>query len=137
MQHISTKGMQNKHDWTKKVIYWELCKKLKFHHTNKWYIYIPEAVHENKMQKILRDFERWTDNPIPGRVPGLVLYDKKKRICHIVDFTVPADHKVKVKVKEGKNLDKYKGHLKKSKPFPDFRFFAHFSHLYWPHLHRN
>ena len=31
-----------------RVIQWELWKKLKFHHTTKWYIHKPEYVQENE-----------------------------------------------------------------------------------------
>ena len=42
---------------------------------------------------------------IPARRPDLVLINKKKRICKIVDFGVPADHRINLKESEKK--DKY------------------------------
>ena len=36
-----------RHDWVGKVIQWEMCKKLKFDHTNKWYIHNTVPVLEN------------------------------------------------------------------------------------------
>ena len=54
-----------------------------------------EALPENKMHKILY--------PIPART-NLVLINKK-RTCHLVDFAVPADHKVKMKENEKTNFD--------------------------------
>ena len=44
---------KTRHDWVGKVIHWELCKKLKFDHTNKWYMHNPESVLENEMDKFL------------------------------------------------------------------------------------
>ena len=35
-----------------KVILWELCKKLKFEHTNKWYMHNPEIVLESDTQRM-------------------------------------------------------------------------------------
>ena len=35
--------------------------------------------------------------PIKPIRPDLMLIKKKKRICHIMDFTMPADHRVKEK----------------------------------------
>ena len=32
------KEYKNKYDWVGKKFPWELCKKLKFDHTNKWYV---------------------------------------------------------------------------------------------------
>ena len=40
-----------------------------------------------------------------ARRPDLVLINKKKRTCHLVDFAVPVDHRVKVK--ESKKINKY------------------------------
>ena len=39
-----------RHDWVGKVIPWELCKKFKFDHTNKWYIHNSASLLENKIQ---------------------------------------------------------------------------------------
>ena len=40
---------------------WEMCKKLKFDHTNKWCMNNPESVLENDTHKLLGDFEIQTD----------------------------------------------------------------------------
>ena len=34
---LAQKGYKIMHDWIGKVIHWELCKRLKFNHANKWY----------------------------------------------------------------------------------------------------
>ena len=75
----------------------ELCKKLNFDHTKKWYMHKPESVLENETHKILWDFEIKTDHLIPARRPDLVLINKKERPCHLVDFAVPTDRRVKLK----------------------------------------
>ena len=87
-----------------KVIHWELCKKLNFDHTNKWYMHNQESVVEKETHKLLWDFEIQTDHQISAR-PDLIIINNKKRICRIVDFVVPADNKVKLKECEKK--DKY------------------------------
>ena len=88
------------------VIHWELCKKLKFVHTNKWYVYDSESVLENKMHKVLWDFEIESDHLISARRPYLVIVNKKKkRTCQIVNFDTPPDHRVKLK--ESEKRDKY------------------------------
>ena len=53
--------------------------------------------------KNLLDFDIQTDHLISARRPDLII--KKKRICKIVDFAVPADHRIKPKECEKK--DKY------------------------------
>ena len=94
-------------DWVGKVIHWEMCKKFKFDHTNKCYIHNPAPVLENDTHKLLWDFNIHTDHLIPARRPDLLIINKKKRICKIVDFAVPADHRINLKecAKKDKYLD--------------------------------
>ena len=75
-----------------KVIHRELCKKFKFNHANN-----PEYVQENETHKLLSDFAIQTDHLISARGPNLMIVNKKKQICRVVDFAVPADHRVKLK----------------------------------------
>ena len=35
------KEHKTRHDWVGKVVHWEMCKKLEFDHTNKWYMHNP------------------------------------------------------------------------------------------------
>ena len=95
-------------NWVGKVIHWELGKKFKFHHINKGYTHNSESIQENKMHKILWDFEIQTDHLILARRPDLVIVNKKKRkkrTCWIVNFAIPSDERVKLK--ESKKRDKY------------------------------
>ena len=84
-----------RHDWVGKVIHWEMCKKFKFDHTNRWYMHNPAPVLENATRKLLWDFNIQIDNLILDWRPDLIIINKKKkRICKIVDFAVPADHRM-------------------------------------------
>ena len=65
----------------------------------------PALVLENDSHKLLWDFNIQTDHLIPARRPDLIIINKKKRTCKIVDFAVPADHRIKQKECEKK--DKY------------------------------
>ncbi len=65
----------------------------------------PAPVLENVTHKLLWDFDIHTDHLIPARRPDLIIINKKKRTCKIVDFVVPADHRIKLKECEKK--DKY------------------------------
>ena len=75
----------------------EMCKKFKFGHTNKWYMQNPAAVLENNTHQFLWGFDVQTDHLISARRPDLIIINKKKRICKIVDFAVLAKHKIKLK----------------------------------------
>ena len=94
------------------MIHWELYKKLKFDHTNKNGKCTTQNL--NETHKLPWDFEIQTNHQISARRPDLIIINKKKRTCRIVDFAVPADHRVKLK--EWEKKDKYldlTGELKK------------------------
>ena len=104
MQQTVTKGIKTKQEWVGKVIHWELCKRSKFDHNDKWYI--KQNLFKNMRPiKILGDYEIQMNHLIPARRPDLVLITKTKRTCHPMDFAVPVDHRVKIKV--NKNINKY------------------------------
>ena len=90
--------------WVGKMIHWEMCKKFKFDHANKWYMHNPAPVLENYTHKLLWDFDIQTDHLISTRRSDLIMI-KKKKICKIVDFATPADHRIKLK--ECEKRDKY------------------------------
>ena len=96
---------KTKHDWMGKVIHWDMCKKFQFDHTNKWYMHNPASVLENDTHKLLWNFDIQTDHLIPARRPDLIIINKTKRTCEIVDFAVPADYRIKLK--ESEKMDKY------------------------------
>ncbi len=57
----------------------------------------PAPVLENDTHKLLWDFEIHTDHLVSARRPDLIIINKKKRTCKIVDFAVPVDHRIKLK----------------------------------------
>ena len=60
----------------------------------------------NETHKILRNFEIQTNHLIPAKWPDVMIVNKKKRTCWIVDLAVnPAYHSAKLKESEKK--DKY------------------------------
>ena len=74
---MAQKEYKTWHDWEGIVIHWELCKKLRFDHTAKWYMHKLESVLENERHKILGDFETLMDHLILARNPYLILIKKK------------------------------------------------------------
>ena len=100
---LAQKEYKARHDWIGKVIHWEMCRKFQFDHTNKWNMHNPAPVLENDSHKLLWDFNIQTDHLIPARRPDLIIINKRKRICKIVDFAVPADHKINLKESEKKD----------------------------------
>ena len=96
---LAQKDYKTRHDWVDKVIHWEMCKKFKFDHMHN-----PAAVLEKDTQAPMR---LWHTNLSPNLSQKTRPYNnqQKKRICKIVDFAVPADHRIKLKECEKK--DKY------------------------------
>ena len=77
---LAQREYKTRHDWVGKVIHWEMCKKSKFDHTNKWYMQNPAPVLENDAHKLICDFDIYTDHM--ARRPDLTIINKKKK-----DFT--------------------------------------------------
>ena len=66
----------------------------------------PAPVLENDTHKLVWAFNIQTDDLISARRPDLIIINKrKKKICKIVDFALPADHRIKLK--EYEKRDKY------------------------------
>ena len=55
--NLAQKEYKTRHAWVGKVIHWEMCKKFKYDHTDKWYMHNPASVLENDTHKILWDFD--------------------------------------------------------------------------------
>ena len=74
---LAQKEYKTRHCWVGKVIHWEVCKKLKFDHTSKWYMHNPESVLDNETRKLLWDLEIHSDYQISIRRPDLILVNQK------------------------------------------------------------
>ena len=76
---LAQKEYKTRHNWVNKLIHWELCKKFKFDHTNKWYMHNPGSVLENEMHKLLWDFDIQTDPLISARQMDQIIIKKKTK----------------------------------------------------------
>ena len=102
---LAQKEYKQRHDLVGTAIHWELCQQLEFNHAYKWYEYKPESVLENEKSQLLWNFEVQTDHHIEARRPDLIIVDKEKKTCQIVDFAIPGDHRVEMKEREkGRNI---------------------------------
>ena len=96
---------KRRHDWVGKRIHWEVCKRYGIKVTAKWYEHKPEAVVENDQCKVLWDFLVQTDHVIGARRPDMIVINKEKKTCQIIDFAIPLDSNVNVK--EMEKIGKY------------------------------
>ena len=78
---LAQREYKARHDWVGKEIHWEMCKKFKFGHTNKWYMHNRAPVLENASHKLLWDFNIQTDRLIPARRPNLIIINKKRELA--------------------------------------------------------
>ena len=81
------------------VIFWELCKWLEFVLTDKLYKHKTEFVLENETHKILLDIFIQMAHLI-SPTPNVRRKKKEERVCHLVDFVVQTNNKVKIKDKQ-------------------------------------
>ena len=106
MNHVISEYSQLVYDKYKKsggwveVIHRELCKELKFDHTNKWYIYKQESFLENETHKFLFGFEKQIDYQILARRPDLVYKKENLPWSEIFRFGRP-----QWKIKENEKSD--------------------------------
>ena len=95
---LAQKEYKARQDW--------VSRKFQYDHINKWYMHNPAPVLENDSHQLLWDFNIQTGQLIPARRPDFIIInkkkEKKKRICKIVDFAVPADHRINLKESEKK-----------------------------------
>ena len=59
--------------------------------------YNQESIQRNETHKLLWDFEMKMDDLISAIRPVLIIINKKKRTRKMVDFAIPAGHRVKLK----------------------------------------
>ena len=70
---LAQEKYKTRHGWVGKGIHWEMCKKFKFDHTNKWYMHNPAPVLENNTHKLLWDLDIQTNHLISDRRPDLII----------------------------------------------------------------
>ena len=85
-------------------VHWKVCRKIGFDVNEKWHKHEPEKVVENNSWKILWDFTIQTDHVIEARRPDMIIIDKTKNECKIIDFACPFDRRI-----EEREKDKMKG----------------------------
>ena len=84
------------------MIHWEMCKKFKFDHTNKWYKHNPASVQEKGTHKLPWDFDKQTDHLTSARRPDLIIINKKKELAKLWTLL---SRLIRQPVKENKNTE--------------------------------
>ena len=87
------------------MIHREMCKKLKFEHTNNWYMHKPASVFENDTHTLLWDFDIQTDHLIPAKRPYLIIINKEREVVKL--STLLSRLTTEIKLKECEKKDMY------------------------------
>ena len=95
-----------RHNKVAQYVHWNICKHYGLHTTDKWYEHETPPVRENSKAVVLWDFSIQTDRRIPANRPDIVVRDKEKKICLLLDISVPSDVNTSLKIFE--KLSKYK-----------------------------
>ena len=94
-----------RHDRVARIIHWDLCKKWKLEHADKWYDHEPSTVIENEEVKVLWDMKIQTDAKIEHSKPDIVVFEKRSRKCLLVDVACPFD--TRIAEKEREKIERY------------------------------
>ena len=93
------------HDNVARMIYWSIAHSYGLDVSSKWYEHKPKGVIENDHVKLLWDFNIQTSTYIQARRPDVVVVDRDKKTCNIIDIAVPVDAEIVEKEKE--KVEKY------------------------------
>ncbi|XP_068709115.1 uncharacterized protein [Montipora foliosa] len=96
---------KHRHDNVARMIHWNIAHSYGLDVSNKWYEHKPEWVIENDHVKLLWDFNIQTSTYIQERRPDVVVVDRDKKTCNIIDIAVPVDAGIVEKEKE--KVEKY------------------------------
>ena len=88
-------------------MHWKILNCYCINTTDTWYEHQPQTVTESEKVTILWDMQVHTDKTIKINKSDIIIKDKLKRTCILIDLTVPSDQNTSLKVTE--TLSKYKG----------------------------
>ena len=85
---------KHRHDNVARMIQWNIAHSYGLDGASKWYKWYehkPEGVIENDHVKLHWDFNIQTSTYIQARRPEVVVVDRDKKTCNIIDIAVPGD----------------------------------------------
>ena len=83
-----------RNDNVARIIHSELCRWYELDRVDKWFEHQPSSVQEKDKTKVLWDFNIQCDHIIEARRPDIVIVDKEKKVCKIIDIAIPGDSRV-------------------------------------------
>lgn len=95
-----------RHNKVAAYIHWTICKEKRIPVTDKYYEHSPDKVTQHNNVILLWDVPIITDRTILANRPDIVLHDKQKNECLLIDISVPDD--ANIILKESEKISKYK-----------------------------
>jgi hypothetical protein len=95
-----------RHNKVGQYIHWKLCNYYGLTTSKTWYDHKTAPVVENEKVTILWDFTIHTDKTIMANRPDIIVRDKTKKTCLMLDVSIPSDRNTSLKTFE--KLSKYK-----------------------------
>lgn len=102
---LTQKETKRTDDQIDRSIHWEICRTKRITVATKWYRHEREADVENENCKVFQDFTVQTYHVITSRRPDLIIVDKERNECQIIDFALP--YNARAYDKEEEKVDKY------------------------------
>lgn len=96
----------DRHNKVASYLHWTLLKELGHSVPEKWYEHKPDRSIEVDEVVIMYDMPVNTDRTVGANRPDIIIHNRKKHECLLVDVAVPAD--VNVSKKEVEKMSKYK-----------------------------
>ena len=96
---------KRQHSEVAKAVHWDLCSQYGIKCEDKWYEHKSEPVKENSNAKLLWNFKIHADKRLAHNSPDIVLVDKNKDVCHIIDVACPGNSRIVQKEEE--KVEKY------------------------------
>ena len=110
-EKLTQKEYKRRHGNVAKKVHWDICKKNKLEHIEKWYKHASEGAVVNEKIKVLWDINIQCDNLIEPRWPDLIVIDKKEQKGIIIDIAVPTD--VRVEEKESGKVPEFEKEIRR------------------------
>ncbi|KAI5750850.1 hypothetical protein M8J77_001785 [Diaphorina citri] len=101
-QQLAKHEYTNRHNRVCIYVHYQICKHFKFPVSEKWYQHNPDPVMSNDDVVVLYDQSIQTDRTILSNRPDIVIKEKKKKECLLIDISIPADSNVNKKENEKK-----------------------------------
>ena len=112
-EKLTQKEYKRRHGNVAKKVHWDICKKNKLEHIEKWYKHASEGAVVNEKIKVLWDINIQCDNLIEARQPDLIVIGKKEQKEIIIDTAVPADIRVEEKEKKVEKYQDFKKEIRR------------------------